>query len=95
VTVTGALVLTNKGSSVGDAAITGLPFTIGNANGFYQAASFRNNNISFADQFVGYGAISDTTIQLNEMTNAGVLTSIDNTNFANTSSMLFSLTYFV
>jgi hypothetical protein len=95
VTVTGALILTNKGTSVGDAQITGLPFTIGSGNGFYQAASFRNGNITFADQFVGYGAIGNTTIDLNEMTNGGVLTTIDNTNFANNSTMLFSLTYFV
>jgi len=95
VTVTGYLQLTNKGSSVGNAVITGLPFTIGNANAFYQAASFRNGNISFADQFIGYGAIGNTIIPLNQITNAGVLSTIDNTNFANTSSMLLSLTYFV
>jgi hypothetical protein len=95
VTVTGYLQLTNKGSSAGAALITGLPFTIGNATGFYQAASFRNGSVSFADQFIGFGIIGDTKIQLNEMTNAGVLTTIDNTNFANDSSMLLSLTYFV
>jgi len=95
VTVTGYLQLTNKGSSAGSAVITGLPFTIGNANGFYQAASFRNGSVSFADQFVGFGIIGDTKIQLNEMTNGGALTVIDDTNFSNDSSMLLSLTYFV
>jgi len=94
VSITGAIVLTCKGSSTGDATVYGLPYLIANTNGNYSAAAFRNGDISFADQFVGYGAINSTYIVLNQMSNAGVLSGINNSNFANNSTMLISFTYF-
>ena len=95
VTVTGFLILTNKGTSVGGATITGLPFTVTNNNSFYSSVSLRLANISFIDQFQGYAAINTTTIELEQVTSLGVTTSLLNTDFANNSNMIVNLTYFV
>ena len=94
-TVTGFLILTNKGTSVGGATITGLPFTVTNNNSFYSSVSLRLANISFIDQFQGYAAINTTTIELEQVTSLGVTTSLLNTDFANNSNMIVNLTYFV
>jgi hypothetical protein len=93
VTVIGYLVLTNKGSSTGDANIAGLPFA--GLSGVYSPASFGEwAQISFADTFHGYSSSGGTTIVLEETTNAGVLTRLTDANFANDSSVIFTITYF-
>jgi hypothetical protein len=96
VTATGFISLSSKGSSTGNARITGLPFTIGADIGNYSAPSFGYiNAITFADTFHGYGEISTTTILLEETTNAGVKTNILDSDFANNSEFMVSFTYFV
>jgi hypothetical protein len=95
VTVNGYLLLANKGSSTGAAKITGLPFTIGNSGSNYSAPSFRLNEISFANQYQAYGPYNTTTIVLDELTEAGVLSNISDANFANNSEVILSFTYFV
>jgi hypothetical protein len=95
VTVTGIIILTSKGAQVGDAFITGLPFTIANVLSNYSATSLWFSNITFANQFQGYGLINTTTIALEETTEAGAVTSLTNADFANNSSIILSLTYFV
>jgi hypothetical protein len=94
VTVNGLVELTNKGSSTGDAAITGLPFTIANAFENYAAASIRISVISFSDTPQADGLINSTQINLSEVTNAGVFTRLTDADFANTSSIMVTLTYF-
>ena len=94
VTLTGIVNLSNKGSSVGSVNITGLPFTVGNANGYYSTSFMRVNNITFTGTMSGLALINFTLIGL-EVINAGTLTDISNTNFANNSSIILSLTYFV
>jgi hypothetical protein len=95
VTVNGYLILTSKGSSVGNAQITGLPFTIGTSDGNYGAASLRLLDISFANQFQGIGLTGSTSVALQEITEAGVGTSITDSDFQNDSRVIISLTYFV
>ncbi len=95
VTVFGAVDLLNKGSSTGNAAITGLPFTIGSASSDYSAASLQLVNITFADFPMGFGNTTTTTIPLQEVTNAGVRTNLTDADFANNSAIIFSLTYSV
>jgi hypothetical protein len=95
VTVNGYLVLTSKGSSTGAARITGLPFTLGGSGGNYGAASLYFDKITFTNQFSGYGVISTTTISLEESTILGVTSLITDADFANNSSIVLSLTYFV
>jgi hypothetical protein len=95
VTVNGVLVLTSKGSSSGDAFVTGLPFTITNSASNYAAVALRFKDISFTNQFQGYGEINTTTIGLDEITVLGTVSNITNADFANNSQVMLSLTYFV
>jgi hypothetical protein len=96
VSVTGQILLSNKGSSTGGAKITGLPFIIpNNANSYAGVAIGFINNISFADQMIAYGDVNTTTIQLTETTNAGTHSVLTNSDFTNTSSVILTLTYTV
>jgi hypothetical protein len=95
VTVNGYILLTNKGSSTGSARITGLPFTIANSNSNFSTAALWFNAVTFANQFEGYGEKNTTTIALEEITVLGTTTTITNADFANNSSVMVSLTYFV
>jgi hypothetical protein len=95
VTVTGRLLLSSKGSSTGGAAITGLPFTIANSQSNYSAASLWIQNITFANQYNAVGAINDTRIGLEEVTELGVGSVLTHANFANNSDIILSFTYFV
>jgi hypothetical protein len=95
VTVNGYLALSNKGSSTGNALLTGLPFTIGNSASNFSVPSFWFNNITFLNQFQGYANFGTTTILLQEITSLGSNSSITNADFANNSEIVVSLTYFV
>jgi len=95
VTVNGFAALSNKGSSAGDAKITGLPFTIPNNDSNYSALSLRFDGVSYTGQFQGYGVINSTTLNLEEITEAGSRGGIANTDFTNSSAVLFTFTYFV
>jgi hypothetical protein len=95
VTVTGFLVLTSKGSSTGSARITGLPFTIAGAASNYSAPILYFENISFANQFQGFGVNGETSIALYETTEAGTLSTLNDADFSNSSAIIISFTYFV
>jgi hypothetical protein len=95
VTVSGYLALSNKGSSTGDAVITGLPFLIQNSNGNYSAVSLQLSAITFADFPMAYGSVGTGSITLQEITNAGVRSNLSNSDFANNSEIMLSFTYTV
>jgi hypothetical protein len=95
VTVNGYFVLTSKGSSTGSAKITGLPFTIADGGSFYSVPSLWLDDITFANVYSGYGVVGDTKIDLYEFTEAGVVSPLTNADFADTSRIMLSLTYFV
>jgi len=95
VTVTAQIYFSAKGSSTGDATITGLPFTSANGNAYYTATSNYTSGIDFADALMGRVRINNTIIDLLETTNAGVVTSIDDTDFVNNSRMFFTVTYLI
>jgi hypothetical protein len=95
VTANGYLALTNKGSSTGQARITGLPFTIGATSGFFSTAGVWMYEVSFANQFQAYGELNTTGIVLSEVTEAGAYTVLNDANFANNTEIMISLTYFV
>ena len=95
VTVNGYLLLSSKGSSTGNATITGLPFTIGDGGAYSSAASLWTRSISFLNQFQAIGTTNTTSITFWEVTTGGVLTSLDDVNFANNSDFIISFTYFV
>jgi len=94
VTVTGYISLSNKGSSTGSASITGLPFTIFNNTPNYSSATTWLGQITFANMFMSIAVINTTQIDLFEMTEAGVRANITNSDFANNSDIVLSLTYF-
>ena len=93
VTITGTLTLSSKGSDTGSAKITGLPFTVKNDNAAYAGVALQFNKITFTNQFMGYTDINTKTIVLQEIIEAGNLTPLDNTNFADNSSLIIGCTY--
>jgi hypothetical protein len=93
VTVNGYFLLTNKGSSTGIAYLTGLPFTVGNTAGNFGAASLWFDKIAFANQFQGRVNQNVTYIELEEITEAGVVSNLTNAEFANNSGIMISATY--
>lgn len=95
VTVNGFIQLTSKGSSTGDATITGLPFVIANSASNFSAATLVFSAITFTNQFQGFGTLNTTNIKLEEITVLGAVTSISNADFANNSYIVLSFTYFV
>jgi hypothetical protein len=95
VTVNGVLTLTNKGSSSGDAVITGLPFTIAAGPSHYSTVALNLFNVTFTNQFYGYGQVFSNTIFLEEVTILGAGSKLTNADFANNSEVMVSLTYFV
>jgi hypothetical protein len=95
VTLNGYLELSSKGSSTGNAKITGLPFAIPNSSGNYSAPALWFSKITFANQFQGLGTVGDSVIELYETTEAGTTTGLTNADFVNDSNLLLSFTYFV
>lgn len=87
--------LSNKGSSAGAALVTGLPFTSNSGANYRSAASLYFGTTSFANQYTSLLANSATTIALYEATEAGAVTTIDNTNFANTSLIAGTIVYII
>ena len=96
VTVNGYLVLTNKGSSTGNAKLTGLPFTIPSGVQNYSSSSLFFENITFLDNPSMIGGLNTTTIEFYQiLSTTGVITALTNTNFSNSSGIIVSFTYFV
>ena len=94
VTIIAYITLTAKGTSVGIVRIEGLPFTTANIANDYTTLTLRFNNITFANVFQGYIGRNTDRVLLEEITEAGGKTFLDNTNFANNSSIILNLTYF-
>ena len=95
VTVNGLLTLSSKGSSTGGVNITGLPFQIPSSPSNYSAPSLWLNAVTFLNQFQAYGVTNNTTIELYQITNLGVISVLQDTNFANNSQVIVNFTYFV
>jgi hypothetical protein len=91
VTVTTAISISTKGSSTGNAVISGLPFGPTTTVGWHINAWA----VSFADRMWGASGGGVTTITLYEGTNAGVRTNLVETNFSNGSQMEMNITYLV
>ena len=93
VTISGLMYLTSKGSSVGNALITGLPFKVANNDAGIAAVTLRFSGITFVGQFQGCTLINTTTIELTEITEAGNITTLTNTDFINSSHIMVNCTY--
>jgi hypothetical protein len=88
--ITGYVVLTNKGSSTGDARITGFPFTAAAGGATYSAFSLHINEMTFGGFPNGFITPSGSGIELLECSDAGVATNITNADFANTTGLIIS-----
>lgn len=91
VTVSGYLSLSSKGSSTGTASLTGLPFsggTGGVASCFLSLVTYTGT-----PQFVGLG--SESTVRIYQLTEAGAITQLTDTNFSNTSEIYITYTFTV
>jgi hypothetical protein len=93
VAVSGYCLLSAKGSSTGQALVTGLPFTTHSTAGTNSGVAIRIVDISYANQIFASTAVNATTVTLTEATEAGGATNIDDTNFANTSMIILSVSY--
>jgi hypothetical protein len=95
VTVFVRMVLTSKGSASGTALITGLPFT-SKGGQFVTGCSLAGfNDLTFANQLVMQIGENTTEVQIFEVTEAGVRTSITNSDFGNSTRLSWSATYLV
>jgi hypothetical protein len=95
VTVNGLIVLTSKGSSTGVARITGLPFVIGGSNKFAGLTACHMENVTFTGQIQPIGAIGDTVVVIQFVTELGVNNNMSDLNFSNTTRIAINYTYFV
>jgi hypothetical protein len=86
------ILLSNKGSSSGDATITGLPFTAAGGEA-YSGVAGRISSMSFADTYGGFVNVSSTLIVLEEVTNAGSASSIASGDFTNGTNIIFTVSY--
>lgn len=88
VTVNAQIVLTSKGTSVGAVTIAGLPFTVAGAK---SSASVWTYKVSFSAQMIAY--VASTEVQIDETTEAGVITSLSNADFSDDSIIYLSASY--
>jgi hypothetical protein len=90
---TGYITLSSKGSSVGAAKISGLPVAINAGLGASSPVSCYFDSITFADFFQAICDSGASTISLGEITNAGAISAITNSDFANNSQIIVSFQY--
>lgn len=93
VSIRGYILLSSKGSSTGDALITSLPFTTNSSAGNYGCLSQVQTTIVNSGNPSGYINLGATTVNLYQTTLAGTGTTQKDTDFNNTSSIIFSLNY--
>ena len=95
VSISGTVQLSNKGSSTGSATITGLPFGVGTNNEAYAAANLRLSGISYTGAFQAFVANATPVIYIEQISILGAVTDLTDSNYTNSSSMMFNLTYTV
>lgn len=94
VTVNGIINITTRGTSTGTALITGLPFTSSNTASEYTSVSLRLASISFTNAFQGFVQFNSTSINLEQITNAGTESVLTHSNFSvGTSFLIWNCTY--
>jgi hypothetical protein len=95
VTASGYVALSSKGSSTGDAEITGLPFTNASVPEGLAPVILRYDNVSFTNAFQGFVNTGSNSILLGEITILGSVSNLTNADFQNGSSVMVSVTYSV
>ncbi len=85
--------LSSKGSSTGQASITGLPFTVANSFNTYGGAGLRIEAITSTGTVQAYPEPNGTRILFEQISTAGNLTALADTNLSNTSVIMASIQY--
>lgn len=88
--VTCYIVFTETGSSTGDAAITGLPFTVGQ---YSSISSPYISGVTYSGYVSGYGVKGNTTIALVQIVEAGNIANLTHANFTDAAQVMCSLFY--
>ena len=83
----------SKGTSTGDATITGLPFTAGSNWGSDSAVSVWEESITFANVLQAQINHGSNVIGLGEVTEGGVISTLTDANFGNESWVVISGSY--
>jgi hypothetical protein len=92
VTATIYVLLTNKGSSTGNATLSGLPYTA-LGNNAYAAGSLHLSVISFSGFPQAYVVTGSTFAYLGQTADSGTFSILTNSNFSNNSGFIFTVTY--
>ena len=85
--------LTNKGSSVGAARITGLPFAVSNTTGGQPAGTIHFGQILITGMVTAYSDINTTTINLRKISDGGANASLKDTDCANDTVIIMTMSY--
>jgi len=94
VNLTGYIQINNKGSSTGNATLTGFPFTSGSGNGNNCAGPIALVNVSFADHIHMEMDAGTVVGQIREIASSnGAATGLTNGNFTNDNFMRFAISY--
>jgi hypothetical protein len=94
VNVVGYFILSNKGSSIGAALITGLPYNVRSGVDSFQTGSKWLNTITFTGFPQIYANEGGTSISFEECIPAtGVVAALTNANFTNSSQAMINITY--
>ena len=83
------VILTNKGSSTGNAVVEGLPYAISAQHNLTP----RCDAISFGGVPTGYAVNGGTNIYFEQTTDAGAISYITHANFANNSAFMLNASY--
>jgi len=95
VTLNGYIALSNKGSATGNARIEGAPFTVLAGDNALSATTLWYNNVTYTGSYQAFFRSGTTYAELTEVTEAGAISALQETDFANNSEVIFSVTYFV
>lgn len=95
VACSGTIVLSNKGSSTGNAVITNLPFTIGTGNGFLTSAKVSYSVFTAGVQEVGIQGIAASATAYAVKSVTGTNTIMTEADFTNTSSLIVYICFMI
>ena len=85
--------LSSKGSSVGSAYVSGLPFPSVNTSGHYSPVVFWAAQLSFSGYLQAYVPLATTQINLQELTVGGFNSNLNNTDFQNITEFMLNVSY--
>ena len=93
VSVSTYILLSSKGTSVGSFKVNGLPFTHSAVSVMFTPVTMYLGAVSYSGSFQGYVQTNDTVIAFIEATDAGAISNLQNTDCANNSGIMLSVTY--